>query len=359
MSSVSGLPHYRPTREDRHVLARIPFLRRADPFILALLCAVGLATILPPSGGSAVVVDHATTIAVGVLFFLYGTRLSTREALEGAKQWRLHGSVLLVTFVAFPILGIAAHLLVPSVLTPDLYHGLLFLALLPSTVQSSVAFTSIAQGNTAAAICSASFSNVIGVLLTPLLAGLLLATDGGFSVHTLLETAELLLAPFVAGQLLRRWLSPFLTRHKAIFSKVDRGSILLVVYGAFGKGMEQGIWHQVSVGHLLALAVVELALLAIVLGLTHQLGHRLGFAREDRIVLLFCGSKKSLASGLPMATVLFPASTLGLIVLPVMLFHQAQLIACAWLARRYAATAPAPAPEPVVTAEPGVVVATA
>jgi sodium/bile acid cotransporter 7 len=194
------------------------------------------------------------------------------------------------------------------------------------------------------------------VLLTPLLAGLLLATDGGFSVHTLLETAELLLAPFIAGQLLRRWLTPFLTRHKKVFSKVDRGSILLVVYGAFGKGMEQGIWQQVSVGHLLALAVVELALLAIVLGLTHQLGHRMGFDRGDRIVLLFCGSKKSLASGLPMATVLFPASTIGLIVLPVMLFHQAQLIACAWLARRYAATAPPPEAEPgAAVAQPAAV----
>jgi sodium/bile acid cotransporter 7 len=322
------------------VLSRIPFLRRVDPFILALLCAVGLATLLPPRGDAAVVVDHATTIAVGVLFFLYGTRLSTREALAGARHWRLHGSVLLVTFVAFPLLGIAAHLLVPSVLTPDLYDGLLFLALLPSTVQSSVAFTSIARGNTAAAVCSASFSNVVGVLMTPLLAGLLLATDGGFSAHALLETAELLLAPFVAGQLLRRWVSPFVMRHQAIFGKVDRGSILLVVYGAFGKGMTQGIWSQVSVGHLLALVVVEIVLLGLVLALTHQLGHRMGFDRGDRIVLLFCGSKKSLASGVPMATVLFPAASIGLIVLPVMLFHQMQLMVCAWLARRYAAAAP-------------------
>jgi solute carrier family 10 (sodium/bile acid cotransporter), member 7 len=311
---------------------------RVDPYIVALLSTVAVASLLPASGAVATGLGHATTFAIGLLFFLYGARLSTREAVDGLKHWRLHGLVFLATFALFPLLGLALRVLVPGVITPQLYTGLMFLCCLPSTVQSSIAFTSIARGNAAAAICSASFSNLIGIVLTPLLVTVFLFTGtGGVSLGAVRDIMVQLLAPFVAGQLLRRWIGGFITRHKKVLSYVDRGSILLVVYAAFSEGVVAGIWGRLSVVSLLVLLAVNAALLAVVMVVTTLTARRMRFSTEDEIAIVFCGSKKSLASGLPMATVLFPAATVGLAVLPLMLFHQLQLMVCAWLARRYGA----------------------
>ncbi|MES9555859.1 bile acid:sodium symporter family protein [Streptomyces sp. NPDC007076] len=305
-----------------------------DPYILALIGTVVLAAILPASGSAAKVAGGASTGAVAFLFFLYGARLSTTEALDGLKHWRLHLTVLICTFVAFPLLGLAGRGLVPYVLTPQLYSGFLFLCLVPSTIQSSIAFTSIARGNVPAAICAGSFSSIAGIFLTPLLAAALLGNDGGgFSADALLKIGVQLLLPFVAGQLLRRWIGGFITRHKKVLGYVDRGSILLVVYTAFSEGMVAGIWHQVTPARLGALLGAEALLLALMLALTWYGGKRLGFDREDRIAIQFAGSKKSLASGLPMASVLFGAQA-SLAVLPLMLFHQMQLMVCAVIAKR-------------------------
>lgn len=311
---------------------------RVDPYIVALLSTVAVASLLPASGAVATGFGHATTFAIGLLFFLYGARLSTREAVDGLKHWRLHGLVFLATFVLFPLLGLLSLVLVPWALTPQLYSGLMFLCCLPSTVQSSIAFTSIARGNAAAAICSASFSNLIGIALTPLLVTVFLFTGtGGVSLGAVRDIMVQLLAPFVAGQLLRRWIGGFITVHKKVLGYVDRGSILLVVYAAFSEGVVAGIWGRLSVVSLLVLLAVNAAVLAVVMVVTTFTARRLRFSTEDEIAIVFCGSKKSLASGLPMGTVLFPAATVGLAVLPLMLFHQLQLMVCAWLARRYSA----------------------
>ncbi|MFE7399758.1 bile acid:sodium symporter family protein [Streptomyces sp. NPDC057557] len=305
-----------------------------DPYILALIGTVVLAAILPASGTAADVAGGASTGAVALLFFLYGARLSTAEALDGLKHWRLHLTVLVCTFVAFPLLGLAGKGLVPYVLTPQLYSGFLFLCLVPSTIQSSIAFTSIARGNVPAAICAGSFSSIAGIFLTPLLAAALLGNDGGgFSADALLKIGIQLLLPFVAGQLLRRWIGGFITRHKKVLGHVDRGSILLVVYTAFSEGMVAGIWHQVTPARLGALLGAEAVLLALMLALSWYGAKRLGFDRGDRIAIQFAGSKKSLASGLPMASVLFGAQA-SLAVLPLMLFHQMQLMVCAVIAKR-------------------------
>src|SRR6478735_10706343 len=220
----------RPTRATpcRRLMSRL----RVDPYILLLLVTVGVASLLPARGIIALGVAHATTIAIGLLFFLYGARLSTRAALAGARHWRLHGLVLAFTFLVFPLLGLTCRVLVPDVLTPELYAGVMFLCCLPSTVQSSIAFTSIAKGNVAAAICSASFSNLIGIVLTPVLVTVFLVTQtgGGVSLVAVRDIALQLLAPFVAGQLSRKWIGRFVARHKQMLGYVDRGSILLVVY---------------------------------------------------------------------------------------------------------------------------------
>ncbi|MGW5096411.1 bile acid:sodium symporter family protein [Streptomyces nodosus] len=307
-----------------------------DPYILLLLGTVGLAALVPARGTAAPVASGAATAAIAFLFFLYGARLSTHEALAGLRHWRLHVTVLACTFLVFPALGLATRGLVPGLLTHDLYTGLLFLTLVPSTIQSSIAFTSIARGNVPAAICAGSFSSLAGIFITPLLAAVLLGNSGGgLSTDSLVKIVLQLLVPFLAGQLLRRWVGGFLTRHRTVLGLVDRGSILLVVYTAFSEGVVQGIWHQVSVLRLGGLLVVEAALLTVMLLLTWYGGRALGFDREDRIAIQFAGSKKSLASGLPMASVLFGTHA-SLAVLPLMLFHQMQLMVCAVIAKRRA-----------------------
>ncbi|MEU9409442.1 bile acid:sodium symporter family protein [Streptomyces sp. NPDC048281] len=335
-------------------MKRLSWPRRMpiDPYVLLLLGTVCLAALLPARDTAADVASGASTAAIAFLFFLYGARLSTREAVDGLRHWRLHVTVLASTFVVFPVLGLAARGLVPVLLTHPLYQGLLFLTLVPSTIQSSIAFTSIARGNVPAAICAGSFSSLIGIVLTPLLAAALLGNSGGgFSADSIVKIVLQLLVPFVAGQLLRRWIGGFITRHKRILGLVDRGSILLVVYTAFSEGMVRGIWHQVSAARLAGLLAVEAVLLAVMLLLTWYGAKALGFGRGDRIAIQFAGSKKSLASGLPMASVLFGAHA-SLAVLPLMLFHQMQLMVCAVIAKRRAQDPEAQDAEVQEAAEP-------
>ncbi|HXH15001.1 MAG TPA: bile acid:sodium symporter family protein [Sphingomonas sp.] len=316
------------------------FLSVFEPFILMLLGTVVLASLLPARGEMATIVGYAADIGIVLLFFLHGAKLSRDAILSGLRNWKLHLAVLAVTFVAFPLMGLGLRAL-PFVNGP-LAAGLLFLTLLPSTVQSSIAFTAIARGNVAAAVCSASFSNLLGILVTPALVALLMHTSGsgGISIESVEAIVLQLLVPFVAGHLLRPWIGAWVTRRKAMLTIVDRGSILLVVYSAFGAAVVEGLWTKLSLGDLILIGLLCAALLAFVLALTFAVARLMKLPREDAIVLQFCGSKKSLASGVPMAGVLFPPAQVGVILLPVMLFHQLQLIACAVIARRYAESAP-------------------
>jgi sodium/bile acid cotransporter 7 len=225
-----------------------------------------------------------------------------------------------------------------ALLTPELYLGILFLCALPSTVQSSIAFTAMARGNVAAAVCSASASNFIGIFLTPLLVSVLVVrgAGSGSAFDSILSIVEQLLLPFLAGQFLRPRIGAWVDRHKPLLRWVDQGSILLVVYAAFSDSVIEGLWQKLSVPALVALAAVSCTMLAIALVLATVVSRKLGFNKEDEIVIVFCGSKKSLASGVPMAKVLFPHGALGTIILPLMLFHQIQLMVCAILAQRFA-----------------------
>jgi sodium/bile acid cotransporter 7 len=315
----------------------LPLGARIDPFLAAILATVGLASMLPARGEGAVLVGFATNGAIALLFFLHGAKLSPAAALAGARHWRLHVLVFVTTFVAFPLIGLSAHALLPGLLTAPLWTGLILLTALPSTIQASIAFTSVAGGNVPAALCSATASNLLGILLTPLIAGLLLAGHGvDISGRALMGIALQLLLPFVAGQLSRPWIGAAVLRHARALKLVDGGSILLIVYQAFSHGIVDGVWRQIDPGQLVSVALVDTALLAIVMiGLTIT-SRALGFSRADRITIMFCGSKKSMASGLPIASVLF-AGHVGLMVLPLMLYHQIELMVCASLARHYAA----------------------
>lgn len=309
---------------------------RLDPYIVAIMATVVLASVLPARGWGREGLDHVVHAAIAVLFFIYGARISPQAMWQGLTHWRLQGLVFLTTYVVFPVVGLAVVALAGNFMDAGLATGLLFVCLLPSTVQSSIAFTSIARGNVPAALCSASVSNLAGVVLTPLLAALLLtAQSGGMSTGAVRDIALQILLPFALGQCARPWIGNWLTRHKLLTMVVDRGSILLVVYSAFSAGMVAGIWSMVSAQSLGLVIVLDLVILAIVLVFTTVASRVLGFSKEDEIAIVFCGSKKSMASGLPMANIIFASSTVGLIVLPLMLFHQMQLMVCASLARRY------------------------
>ena len=312
-------------------------LKKPDPLIVLSILAVIIAIIAPARGNFADIFGQLTNVAIALLFFLYGARLSTQEALNGLKHWRLHLTILAFTFVVYPLIGIALRPLT-AVISHDMYLGILFLTLVPSTVQSSVAFTSIAKGNVAGAIVSASASNLVGVIITPLLVMLLMGTGGEVHIDTSVfgEIALLLLAPFVLGQLTRRWVRK-VAQSKAT-KVVDRGSIAMVVYSAFSKGVVDGIWSSISLWDLAFLVVFAAAFVAFMLWLTRKASQKMGFNRADTIAIEFCGSKKSLATGLPMASVIFASggASLGLLILPLMIYHQVQLMMCSWLAARYA-----------------------
>jgi sodium/bile acid cotransporter 7 len=309
---------------------------KIDGYILALFGMVVLASILPVRGEAATIVGWVVKIAIALLFFLHGAKLSREAVVAGITHWRLHLLILAFTFVMFPVLGLIASKL--GILSSTLAAGMLFLCCLPSTVQSSIAFTSIARGNVAAAVCAASASNLFGIFITPVLVGLLMHTQGGAAGgwKSVQDIIIQLLLPFVVGQLARPLISKWVEKHKALVGYVDRGSILLVVYAAFSEAVVGGIWHKVSVLEMVVLLVACCVLLAVVLAATTYGSRALGFSKEDEITIMFCGSKKSLATGVPMAGILFPGPTAGIIVLPLMIFHQIQLMACSVIAQHYA-----------------------
>ncbi|MDF8335132.1 bile acid:sodium symporter family protein [Novosphingobium cyanobacteriorum] len=310
---------------------------KLDPFLLIMLATVALASVLPASGAGAVAVDWVTTLAITLLFFLHGVRLKRETLIAAASDWKIHLLIMAFTFALFPLLGLGMKAAVPGALPPALWIGVMYLCALPSTVQSSIAFTSIARGNVAVAVCAAAFSNLAGVFVTPFLSSALLGTAGGVSTDQVVKIASQLLLPFVVGHLMRPLLGAWAERNRKLLMFTDRGTVVLAVYASFSAAIVEGLWHKVAPGQLAVLLALCLLLLALVLGITMGVARALGYARPEEIAIMFVGSKKSLASGVPMAKIIFPPAVAGAVILPIMIFHQAQLMACASIARRYAA----------------------
>ncbi len=308
-----------------------------DGFVLALVGTVALATLLPCQGTSAVSFHTLGSLAVASLFFLQGARLSRSVLVAGAEHWRLHAVITSATFVLFPLLGLGLWLAAPHALPRALWSGVLFVCVLPSTVQSSVALTSIARGNVAAAVCSAAGSNLAGLFLSPVLFGLLSgAHEGAVSLAGIRQVVLQLVVPFAAGQLVRPWIGQWAERNKSILSVTDRGSILLIVYAAFSASVVQGLWQQIPVATLATLTLIDAVLLGSALIIMIGGSRALRLDRADESAIVFCGSQKSVVSGLPIASALIAGPALGLFVLPIMMYHSMQLLVCAWLAKRYA-----------------------
>lgn len=309
-----------------------------DRFTILLVLMVLLATLLPISGQFAYYFNILTTVAIAVLFFLHGAKLSREAVIEGMLHWRMHALVFIFTFLIFPLIGLLSRPVLEPVLGQQLYWGFLFMCFLPSTVQSSIAFTSMAKGNVAGAVCSASFSNIIGMFITPILVSYFIL---GQSQHdfdptkSIVQITLLLLVPFILGQLLRPFIFPQMRKFPSVVKVFDQGSILMVVYGAFSSAVVAGLWQQVSGITLIYLTLACSVLLTIVMLLALYLPKWLGFNQADQITIFFCSSKKTLASGVPMAQILFIGQPLGMIVLPIMIFHQIQLMVCGVIANQW------------------------
>ena len=314
----------------------------ADWFLLGMVAAVVLASFAPQWGRSEgpLHMGRVTDVGVFLLFFLHGMGLSTDSLKAGASRWKLHLLVQACTYVLFPLWWALGSVALGPWISHDLLMGFFYLAVLPSTVSSSVAMTALARGHVAAAVLNATLSTLLGVFLTPLLVSLVMGHDGGgMDVGaTMLKVAQMLLLPFVVGHLLRPWLAKWFARIKPITNVFDKGVIVLLVWSAFSDSVADGLWTRHG-PLLLAEAMLGAAIFLFpMLWFTRRVARALGFSVEDEIVAVFCGSKKTLASGMPMAKLLFGGSAaMGVLVLPIMLYHQLQLFVCAMMARRYAA----------------------
>ncbi|WP_062762552.1 bile acid:sodium symporter family protein [Falsirhodobacter sp. alg1] len=312
------------------------FLKRfgIDGYMMLLILTVILGAVLPVSGVGADILGYVSIFAIALLFFLYGVRMDASEVMSGMTNWRLQGLSFIATYLFFPIIGFAIAAVMRPVLGNELAVGILFLSVLPSTINSSIAFTGMAGGNVSGAICSASVSNLIGVVLTPALAALVLHQGGGVvTAGAVLKIAVQILLPFVLGQLLRPVFGSFVRKHKVITMVVDRGAILLIVYAAFSAGTVAGIWSLIPPLTLVLLFATIAVFLAIAMLAMRFIGRATGLPAPDRAALFFCGSTKSLASGLPIAAALFAPEVIGVTILPVMMFHLTQLFVCAMIAQ--------------------------
>ena len=308
-----------------------------DRFVLMLLATIAVATLFPAEGGAVPAISAAANIAIFSLFFFHGLRIAHDAVWNGVRHWRLQLAVLGFVFGAMPLLGFGASWALSGFLPPELWLGILFLSMLPSTVQSAIAASSMAGGNVAGSVIAAAVSNLSGVVLTPLLLALFAhASGGGIDLSAVTRIATLLLLPFALGQIARFRLANWAERNRGWIGRLDRVTILLTVYVAFSAAVVDGMWQRLDGGDFARLVAVIVVLLAAALASAWGLGKALGLSREDRITLLFSGAQKSLATGAPMARILFPAAQAGLMVLPLMLYHQLQLTVSAWIAARLA-----------------------
>ena len=316
---------------------------RANAFLLGLGAVTALAFAFPGPGarGGWLQPELLTNAGIALILFLQGWSLPFEKVREGAANWRLHVLVQAFTFGVFPLAGLALDAVIP-VIWPEapaaIRHGFLYLCVLPSTVSSSVVFTSVARGNTAGALFNAALSNVAGVLLTPLLVQLLMRTTGQTAPigPLLLKITLLTLAPFALGALVRTRAAAWIDARKPWVARLSNGAILFMVYAAFCDSVADRVWQRhgaaVTVATL-ALAVALFAVMSLVIAAT---GRALRLERGDFIAGYFCAVKKTLAMGVPLAVLIFGArSDLSLILLPIMFYHPVQLLVNGVLANRW------------------------
>jgi solute carrier family 10 (sodium/bile acid cotransporter), member 7 len=309
----------------------------ADRFVLLLLATILLASILPVRGSAAAAASLISSVAIFLLFFLNGVRLPRDEVLHGVRNWRLQGAIFLFVFGVMPLVGLGLSHLFDNILPATLALGLLFTGILPSTVQSAAAYCGLAKGNVAASVVAAALVNLAGVILAPLLLAVLAHVgEANFSGEAVGRIALILLLPFVLGQTAQRWLKPWVDDHKALAMWMDRISIAIAVYVAFSGAVVGGIWSVVRGDELAWLALALSVMLVAGFGGAWLLGGAMKLPRGDRIAMLFSGGQKSIAIGAPLAATIFPPAIAGMVLLPTLAYHMAQLILSAPLATHLA-----------------------
>ncbi len=312
-----------------------------DKFVLTMLCIVLLAFLFPYPASPDFFIDLTlvTQIGIALVFFLHGANLEPSKLVASLKNWKAHGLTQATTFILFPVLGLAIYYSTGDVLAKELRLGIFFLTALPSTISSSIAMTALARGSVPVAVFNATLSSLFGMIVTPTLIALVSTSAlGNMSLlSSVQDIAQTLLAPFILGQLARPIIKKVISKHKWILNRLDRGVILLIIYVSFAKSTIENVWSQFSAMQFGLTAIIVLTILALTITTTTFLARKLNLSLEDEIAAVFCGSTKSLANGAPIAQILFAGSPqLALIMLPLMLYHQLQLIACATLARKYA-----------------------
>ncbi|MGL4192916.1 MAG: bile acid:sodium symporter family protein [Vibrio sp.] len=320
-----------------NLLAKI----KKEWFLVGMVMAIGLATLTSEFGrsGGTIHLDQLTGIGIALVFFLHGLGLSPQAIKAGITNWRLHVYIQIATFVVYPMLWVIFGAAFLAYMPAALAFGFCYLLVLPSTISSSVAMTSVGKGNVPGAIFNASLSSILGVLITPLLIQLFMGFEGVQLdlLNSVMSISKLLLVPMIIGQVMRPYLLGWIERHQAVVNKVDKYVILLIVYNAFCDSVVNGIWREFSVGLLAAAIMLCTVILLAMVHLIQWGARRTKFALPDEVAAVFCGTKKTLAAGIPMAKVIFGADpSLGMILLPIMLYHPIQIFYCAVLANRYA-----------------------
>lgn len=315
--------------------------RRFDPFLIGLAAAVALAWLFPEPGASGgwLYPELLNKAGIALIFFLHGAALPLAALKAGTLKWRVHAVIQAATFIVFPLIGVGIWWWADGRIGEDLRIGLFYLCALPSTVSSSVALTAAARGDVAVAVFNATTSSLLGIVLTPLWLGAVIGTSGpGVPVgEVILDLVRWLLLPFAAGQALRPWIGAFVARHKAGVSRVDRGTILVLVYTSFCDSMVMGVWSRETGPTVLGVTVLSFVLYGVVMIVMWGASKGLGLTWNEAIAAMFCGSKKSLATGVPMAQIVFAqgGGALGIILLPIMIYHALQLVLSGALASRW------------------------
>ena len=308
-----------------------------DRFVVMLLGAIVLAWVVPVHGRGLAIAQNISFISIFALFFLHGLRLPRQDVVKAVTAMKLQGAMLGFTFVAMPLVGVALGYGASAILPAGLVAGLIYCAMLPSTVQSAISYSALGGGNVAASVVGAALSNLAGIILTPLLVALVLGASSGVAIggDVVVRIATMLLLPFALGQAVQGWLGSWALRQKAMLSFFDRLVILIAVYVAFAGAVTSGSLSLLKGGDLLVLSGLLGVLLTFAFACAWSLGGALGLNRADRVSLVFAGAHKSIATGAPMAAILF-GSAAGLILLPAILYHMAQLIVSAPIAARLA-----------------------
>ncbi len=306
-----------------------------DPFAQLLIVTILIASFLPVSGDNAKIAAIISQIGIFSLFFLNGVRLPRRDVIAGVKNWRLQGSIYIWVFGMMPLIAYILSYLSVDYIPETLAIGLLFLGVLPSTVQSATAYNSLAKGNVTASVIASALLNLSGVVVTPLLFAAIASASGVvISLEIFYRICVILLLPFFLGQFMQNHLGKWLAERKKFVAYMDRGAIAIAVYVAFSGAVVAGIWTRIAPSEFAILFVILAVFLMLAFGGSWIMSGLMRFNINDRKAMLFAGAHKSLAIGAPLAAILFPPETAGVIVLPILIYHLAQLIVSAPIANR-------------------------